>query len=116
MNVAHKSGYLLLISLSISLFIEVETVNRLLPLYCFSLNKLKHTCKQFECDEYGKVQNSRFKPPHKVPTLNMKTIPHSESFTISPFTTLPTCIYREKQNSKPPTSILLFYGFEILYS
>ena len=62
-----KSGYLPLISLPISLFIGIETVNSLLPFYCFSLNKLKHTCNQFECNEYGKIQKSRFK------TLSQRT-------------------------------------------
>ena len=46
---------------TIFLFIGIEMVNSLLPFYCFSLNKLKHTCNQSECDEYGKVQNSRLK-------------------------------------------------------
>ena len=45
-----------LISLPISLFIGIEMEDSLLPFYCFSLNKLKHTYNQFECDEYGKVQ------------------------------------------------------------
>ena len=63
-----------------------------------------------------KYKTVGLKPSHKVPTVNMKTIPYPELFTNSPFTTLPICIYRERQNSKPPTSVLLFYGFEILYS
>ena len=60
-QLANQSGYLPLNSLPKSLFILIETVNSLLPFYCFSLNKLKHACNQFEGDEYGKVQNSRFK-------------------------------------------------------
>ena len=68
-------------------------VNSLLPFYSFSLNKLKHTCNQFDGDEYGKVQKSRFKT---LPTVNMKTIPYSELFT----------------NSKSPLFCLLFDCFK----
>ena len=40
---AGESGYLPLISLSMSLFIGIKMVNSLLPFYCFGLNKRKHT-------------------------------------------------------------------------
>ena len=59
----------------------------------------------------GKYKTVGLKPPHKVPTVNMKTIPYSKLFTNSPFTTYPY-VYADKD--KTVNHLLPFYCFMVL--